>query len=150
ALRRLSGRAPPPLRRELRELLLVVGETPLPIRLRLPPPADGLPELLERLGRDEERLLPFPAEGFLRQDDFFLAERAAVRLRLARLVGGAVSECGADDDDRRPAAFPLGPLQGLPDRVEVRVAVLDPKHLPAVRLVPAADVFRESHRGRAV
>src|SRR5262249_11572002 len=132
------ARLPPaPFLRQVRELLSVAGEAALPVRLPIPAAGHRFAEPLQGLRRDEEGLLPLPAERLLGQTDLFLAERAAVSLGGPGLVRRTVAERRVDEDDRRPRFLAIRLFQRRVDRVEVGVAVLHAQDLPAVRLVPA-------------
>eukprot|EP00972_Heterocapsa_arctica_P054463 8025327-Heterocapsa_arctica.AAC.1 len=53
-------------------------------------------------------------------------------------------------DQRRLVRARLRVLNGLPDGIHVRVAVLDGDHLPAVRLIAHAHILGEGELGVAV
>ena len=144
----LARRAP--LVGEIRERLRPGLEAAVPVALHLRAALDRRAEMLQGLRRLVERFGPLPAERLLGQRHFLDAERAAVRGRSPGLVRRAVPDRRAHGDDRRPVFLRDGRPNRRVDGVEVRVAVLDAQHLPAVRLVAAQDVLGEGLRGRAV
>ena len=88
--------------------------------------------------------------AFFVAEDLFLAERAAVGFRRARLVRRAVADRRLTTIESRSRGLRLRPA-GSPDRSpRVRVAVLHVEHLPSVRLVALPDVFGERDGGRTV
>ena len=80
--------------------------------------------------RHEERGFRRPAVRFLGEPDLFLAERRAVRGGRVLLVGGAVADVGADDDQRRAV---LHAPRAFDRRVERRqvVRVSDGLYVPS-------------------
>ena len=67
-------------------------------------------EMLAHAVRHEELRVFRPAVAALRQTDFFLAERLAVRRAGVLLVRRAVADVAVDDDQRRPVVRALGSL----------------------------------------
>ena len=59
-------------------------------------------KVLDNLRRHEELGVVRPAVDFLRQPHFFFAQRGAVGRVGVLLVGRAVADVAADDDQRRP------------------------------------------------
>ena len=125
--------------RILRVGLAVGGKALRPLALVLGAALAGLPEVRQRLVRDEEVSVRVPAVVLLGLAHVFLAERRAVRLGRV-LQRAAVADVRLDDDERGPALLrhrlachALEPL----DR-EVLTHVHD---VPAIRLEALADVL---------
>ena len=78
------------------------------------------------------------------------AQGRAVHLGGVGLVGRAVADGGAHQDDGRPLGLGPGRGEGAVDGVDVLVAVLHPLHVPAVGLVAQGHVFGEGHRGGTI
>ena len=133
-----------------RGMLLAVGvKARLPRRLLRGAFLQAAAEVLERLGRNVERLLARPPIGLLGELDLLLAERRAVRGRGVLLVRAAIADVGADDDQRRPVLDRDRLAQRAFERVE-RDLLLEVLHVPAVRLEPPARVLGEGDRGVAL
>ena len=110
------------------------------------PAADGQPFRGE-IVRDGEGL-GRPADGLFGQRSLVLAQGRAVDGIAAGLVGRAETDHRLHRDQRGFGGFGLGGGQRLVQRLAVMaVAVLN---VPAHRLEPGRDVFRERNRGRPV
>ena len=97
----------------------------------------------------QELRLKRPAQVLLGQFHFVFAEGLAVGLGRAGLVGTAVSDDRAADDDRRSVGLLPRHLHRGFDPGEV-VAVDDPLHVPSVGIEPQARVLREGQVRPAV
>ena len=114
--------------------------------MRLLAPDGDLAGVLEHLRGDLKGPVGVEAEDVLGRPDLVLAQR--------RPVGGAgvllVRRGPADDrpqhDQRRAAGLGLGGGQRAVDRSQV-LAVVDVLHVPAVGLIPHADVLSERDAG---
>ena len=140
----------PPFLRQIRIGRRPRREPTIPVARRFRSALEGGSEVLQSLRRLVEGLGPLPAERLLGERHFLHSERAAVRGRGPGLVRGPVSDRRPHGDDRGPLLLRDGGPDRRVDGIQIRVAVLDAQHLPAVRLVPAQDVFREGLRGWAV
>ena len=117
--------------------------------LARPAPGDGR-QVLAHLRRHVEGRFRVPAQALLGRARLVLAERRAVGVGLAGLVGRAVADGGLDDDDRGPRRLGARGRDRPVDGLEVRVAALDLLHVPAVGREARADVLAEGERERPV
>ncbi len=107
----------------------------------------GLAEMLGHLVGHEEVGVGVPAVGLLGEPHLVLAQRRAVGRVGVLLVGRALADVGANDDQRRLAGA-LGVRDRLGEALlrEVLAQVL---HVPAVGLEALAHVLAERHLGLA-
>ena len=90
---------------------------------------------------DEKMLVGRPTQRFLRQSHLLLAQRRAVRAGRVLLVGAAISDVGAADDERRSLGLLLGGAGGRVDLVYiVSIHLL---HIPITSAETCAHVFGE-------
>ena len=99
--------------------------------------------------RDEELRFQRPSEVLLGQFDFLFAEGLAMGLGRAGLVGTAVADDRAAQDDRRTVRLVPRHFDRGFDPGEV-VAVHNPLHVPPVGIEPQARVLREGQVRAAV
>ena len=144
----LAGKSAADLVRQLGEVVRVGVEPLTPRLLEGLAAFDCAAEVGQRFVGDGERWVHWPAEILLRPGHFLRAERTAMRLERALLVGRAVSQHGLHRDERGVIAHVLGHVQRLLERVEV-VAVVDLLHVPVVGTVARRHVLGEHERGRA-
>ena len=135
-----------------RELLVLVAPGPvalIPLGLQRGA-ARALVEVLADLVGDDEVLVGIPAQHLLGQAHLVLAQRRAVGLARALLVGRGPADDRLDADERRALLLAHGLVDGDLERAEV-VGVVDGLHVPAVGVEALGDVLGvEAQVGRAV
>ena len=145
AVRQLAAQAPAQLGGQFGEGLRIAVQTAVPFGLRLRAALPGLVEMLQRGLGHQEIGFRRPAQVFLGGLDVVLAQRRAVRL-VAVLLGRAVADVGAHQDQAGPRGFRHGVVQCLVDRRDV-VAVINLDRLPAVRLEAFGAILGEGDVG---
>ena len=146
ALRQRAGGQPLQQRAALGVAGLPRVEALLPSGVRLPAPVGDLAGVLEHLRVDLEGLVGVEAEDVLGRPDLVLAQRRAVGGAGVLLVRRGPADDRPQHDQRRAAGLGPGGGQRAVDRRQV-LAVVDVLHVPAVGLVPRADVLGERDVG---
>ncbi len=125
-------------------------ESLLPVGFGLGAALHGRTEMVNGLVGKEELLVRIPAQILLGRLHFLCAERRAVGLAAACLVGRAEADGSANHDERRSRRVGLGCDEGAVDGFNVGVAMFDAQDLPTIRFEALAHVFGERQRGGAV
>jgi len=110
----------------------------------------NLPHVSLDFVRDVELLFGVPAEFFLDEPDFVVAERRAVGLGRILHVRAAVSDMRAELYHARPLVLGLGVIQGLFEARHIVAVAGDFPDVPSVGLEALGPVLGEGKLGLAV
>mmetsp|Transcript_1214 Transcript_1214/g.3700 ORF Transcript_1214/g.3700 Transcript_1214/m.3700 type:complete len:318 (+) Transcript_1214:1403-2356(+) len=88
-------------------------------------------------------LAVLPTKLFASRGSFVGTERRTVRVMAVSLVWRTVTDDGLDLDQRRLVGASLRFCDCFPDRIHIRVAVLDRQHLPAICFIALAYILSE-------
>ncbi len=117
----------------------VILEQSVVVGLLVSAPVQGRAEEGPHIVRDKEAGFRGPAQIFLGQGQFLVAQRLAVDLGGALAVGAAIADGGATADQAGPG-IGLGGFDGRGDRRAVHA--VHTLHMPAVRLEALGPIFR--------
>ncbi len=127
---------------EIGKLGAIALQELIPLILLLRTLFERLFHVLPDVGRHKKLLILRPTQVALRQQDFLLTQRLAVRRGRVLLVGTAISDKRSHDDQRRPLRFRLRLADRAAKCAEV-IAIFHPRDMPAVRLEARIHILRK-------